>query len=328
MSDDSIIASYSNGFPIYIKKINSNGTEDTTFNGGINPNYNGGSGHACVGINKLDNDKIVITTNNTYFSRRYIENGTFDVDYLGSNPDMVKDFKCINNSVFISCKYGSIFASNFTIFKYNLVGNLDTSYSNNGITETNFNGNIKNISYNINVQSSGKIILVGKTSDFSSGSIGIARFNTDGTLDATFGTAGKTITATNTLLEVITLSALSPIDDKLYVISRNNTIRNSNSQDIVIAGYTTSSNLGTSNFSQSQNFQISPNPTNSTLTITTQDKINSINIIDLIGRKTNLTNFESNKINVSNLQNGIYFIEIVTENGLQTQNFIKNYKKN
>jgi Secretion system C-terminal sorting domain len=75
---------------------------------------------------------------------------------------------------------------------------------------------------------------------------------------------------------------------------------------------------------QSQTFSISPNPTNSTLNIQTQQKINTINIIDLIGRKTSITNFENNKIDVSNLQNGVYFLEIATENGLQTQKFIKN----
>jgi Secretion system C-terminal sorting domain len=82
--------------------------------------------------------------------------------------------------------------------------------------------------------------------------------------------------------------------------------------------------LATTSLNLKDKFSISPNPTNSTLTIQTQEKIKTINIIDLLGRKTNITNFENNKIDVSNLQNGVYFLEIETENGLQTQKFIKN----
>jgi hypothetical protein len=82
--------------------------------------------------------------------------------------------------------------------------------------------------------------------------------------------------------------------------------------------------LANDSFVASSKFSLSPNPAQNSLTITTQEKINTLNIIDLLGRKTNITNFENNKIDVSNLQNGVYFLEIATENGLQTQKFIKN----
>lgn len=84
------------------------------------------------------------------------------------------------------------------------------------------------------------------------------------------------------------------------------------------------STLATDNFNLTNKFSISPNPANNILNIQTQEKINTIIIIDLLGRKTNITNFENNKIDVSSLQNGVYSIEIITEKGLQTQKFIKN----
>lgn len=305
-----------------VGKMSANGVPDATYNGG-NPAYINAQNNLAIGINILDNGKIVFSTSN-YLQQRRNANGTFDIDYDGGNPDQVRDAKTINNSLFISCRNGATGATNYSIFKYNLAGNLDTSYSTDGITETNFNGNLINIPYGINVQTSGKIILVGKTGDTNGSSIGLARFNTNGTLDTTFGTNGKTITPINTLTNIGTVSAISPTDDKLYVISRNNTISNLNSQDIIIARYTTGSNLSSNEFLQNSKFKISPNPTNSVLTIQIQEKINSINIIDFLGRKTNITNFENNTIDVSNLQNGVYFLEIATENGSQVQKIIKN----
>jgi uncharacterized delta-60 repeat protein len=328
LSNGSIIGTYSNSFPIYTKKFSAEGIEDTTFNGGINPNYNGGSGHSCVGINELDSGKIVISTDNTYYSRRYNANGTFDLDYIGGNPSGVRDAKSINNSLFITCRDGATGESNYSVFKYNLSGNLDTSYSSNGITETNFNSEPVNISYNLNVQPNNKIIVVGKTgsslSNTSNSSIGIARFNTNGTLDTTFGTLGKTVTPSNSNPSFKTLSALSPFDNKLTVVSVTNLVLYTFSENFMVARYTTGENLANSNFEQSQTFSISPNPSNSILNIQNQETLKSINIIDLLGRKTNITNFENNKIDVTNLQNGIYFLEIATDNGLQIQKFIKN----
>jgi Secretion system C-terminal sorting domain len=43
-----------------------------------------------------------------------------------------------------------------------------------------------------------------------------------------------------------------------------------------------------------------------------------------LAKKTNITNFENNKINVFNLQNGVYFIAIRTEKGNFREKFIKN----
>ncbi|MBC7641439.1 MAG: T9SS type A sorting domain-containing protein [Flavobacterium sp.] len=82
--------------------------------------------------------------------------------------------------------------------------------------------------------------------------------------------------------------------------------------------------LETVAFERKSHFTIYPNPTNSILNITTLEKINTINIVDILGRKTNITNFENNKIDVSNLQNGVYFLEIGSKNGSQVQKFIKN----
>ena len=68
---------------------------------------------------------------------------------------------------------------------------------------------------------------------------------------------------------------------------------------------------------------IAPNPTSNYLYIETEKEIKSINVIDVAGRVTNSNNFANNKVDVSNLSNGIYFIEVQTSDGVFKSKFIK-----
>ena len=71
-------------------------------------------------------------------------------------------------------------------------------------------------------------------------------------------------------------------------------------------------------------FNIYPNPTNAVLNIQTKENILAVKVIDISGRTTNISNLNNKTIDVSSLSNGMYFIEIKTENGLFKQKFIKN----
>ena len=72
-----------------------------------------------------------------------------------------------------------------------------------------------------------------------------------------------------------------------------------------------------------QKINISPNPASTTLNIQSQDSIIDLKIIDITGRSTT-PSFENNKIDVSNLANGIYLLEATTTNGTFREKFIKN----
>lgn len=69
---------------------------------------------------------------------------------------------------------------------------------------------------------------------------------------------------------------------------------------------------------------IYPNPTSSILNIQTNETIQSIKITDISGRTTSITDFSKNSIDVSSLSNGIYFIELKTNDGVYKEKFIKN----
>ncbi len=82
--------------------------------------------------------------------------------------------------------------NNFAIARYNSDGSLDTSFGTGGKVSTDFH-NTDDAAYGVALQSDGKIIVVG-SSERSLGSdedLAIARYNSNGTLDTTFGTGGK-----------------------------------------------------------------------------------------------------------------------------------------
>jgi len=70
------------------------------------------------------------------------------------------------------------------------------------------------------------------------------------------------------------------------------------------------------------NFEISPNPTTSSLTIISQTKITNITIVNLIGQTIYTHNYNTEKIqvNVADLPVGVYFIRI---NNTEVRKFVK-----
>ena len=69
------------------------------------------------------------------------------------------------------------------------------------------------------------------------------------------------------------------------------------------------------------NINIYPNPTNGLININTNENINSISIYNIIGKQV-LNTIDKETINISSLEDGIYFIDITTEKGIYTQRII------
>ncbi|NQX98152.1 MAG: T9SS type A sorting domain-containing protein [Flavobacteriales bacterium] len=66
-----------------------------------------------------------------------------------------------------------------------------------------------------------------------------------------------------------------------------------------------------------------PNPVSSQLLIDSELEINEIHIIDVAGKMIVSTKQNTNIINVSDLSNGIYFIQLITEEITITKKFVK-----
>ncbi len=85
---------------------------------------------------------------------------------------------------------------NFIILRYNTDGSLDNTFSFDGTVTTDFNGKYDR-AVSIKVQADEKIVVAGYSGDgsnFDNSDFAAARYNTDGTLDNSFGTNGKVTT--------------------------------------------------------------------------------------------------------------------------------------
>ncbi|MBI4648712.1 MAG: VCBS repeat-containing protein, partial [Bacteroidia bacterium] len=86
-------------------------------------------------------------------------------------------------------------ASDWVIVRYNINGGVDSTFGINGIVITDFNGCWDGTFAGIFVLSDGKIIVGGIIENCGNTDFGLVRYNSDGTLDITFGTNGKVTTA-------------------------------------------------------------------------------------------------------------------------------------
>lgn len=82
----------------------------------------------------------------------------------------------------------------FIIVRYDTMGFKDTTFGNGGIAVADFDSSL-DIGYSIALQADGKIIMAGAVSaDSTLADFALMRFNTDGSIDSTFGTDGRTRT--------------------------------------------------------------------------------------------------------------------------------------
>jgi len=98
--------------------------------------------------------------------------------------------------------YAWYFSENeFVLARYNTDGSLDSTFSLDGKVVTDF-GHEGEEGYSVAIQSDGKIIVAGKTGFSASSDFALIRYNTDGSLDSSFGISGYVTTPIGTAQEV------------------------------------------------------------------------------------------------------------------------------
>jgi uncharacterized delta-60 repeat protein len=91
---------------------------------------------------------------------------------------------------------GTVVANSFqgALVRYNSNGTLDSSFGTGGVAIDNFTDSFASQNFGVAIQSDGKIVTGGAV--YPQG-LGVARFNSDGTPDTTFGTGGIATATTN-----------------------------------------------------------------------------------------------------------------------------------
>ncbi|MDD5569895.1 MAG: T9SS type A sorting domain-containing protein [Bacteroidales bacterium] len=175
------------------------GTLDYSFGtNGIVKTCIGGCSYASTMALQTD-CKIVVagSSNDSFAVVRYNIDGSLDTTFglngivetkIGNNRNDANSVAIQTDGKIVVS--GTIYGSNynFETVRYNTDGSLDTAFGSNGIVTTDVGSNYEWVSA-IVLQTDGKILVAG-TSGTSYNKFAIVRYNTDGSLDNTFGSNG------------------------------------------------------------------------------------------------------------------------------------------
>jgi uncharacterized delta-60 repeat protein len=176
---------------VLLLRYNTDGTLDNTFGSNGIVLYDGGSEEAfAVSIQPDGKILVVGEINENVLVLRYNSDGTLD-NTFGTNGAVSTDLGSNDYGYAVALQTdGKIVVSGQTIseatvLRYNTDGTLDNSFGTNGVVK--YAGDQWDAAYGVSIQPDDKIVITGTTSDSD---VLVLRFNSDGSLDNTFGTNG------------------------------------------------------------------------------------------------------------------------------------------
>jgi uncharacterized delta-60 repeat protein len=205
--DGKIIAA---GHDFSVVRINPDGSLDANFDAdGWQVADFGGNEQARAVVLQQDG-KILLAgytdsgTNFDFALVRYNPNGSLDTTFSGDGIE-ITDLSGTHESAFALALQpdGKILVAGFAfiesdnnlaVARYNPDGSLDPAFGGVGWVSADFYGNF-DMGYALGLQADGKIVAAGvSTPDVGDSDIAVARFNSDGSLDGSFGTEGRLLT--------------------------------------------------------------------------------------------------------------------------------------
>lgn len=167
-------------------------------------------------------------------------------------------------------------------------------------------------------QNDGKLLISGRNSDSSGDYFSIARLNTDGQLDTTFGNEGKISGNVDLTADTATSIAVQP-DGKIVIAG--NTADFTNPPRFFIARFLNETMaISDTNLSE---IKVYPNPVKGLLNLDLKGNA-VIEIYTMTGQKITTLNIQNKRqIDVSSLANGVYMLKINIDGKVKTQKFIK-----
>lgn len=134
----------------------------------------------------------------------------------------------------------------FALIRYNKDGTLDTTFDGDGIVTTHIGINY-NIAFSAVLQSDGKIVVAGFSNSGSSQAnynITLARYNTNGSLDNSFGTGGVVITDLGQVTETALAVVIQP-NGKIVVAGHRGSSNSINDNNFALVRYNSDGTLDT-----------------------------------------------------------------------------------
>jgi uncharacterized delta-60 repeat protein len=185
---------------------------------------------------------------------RFDSNGSLDPTFGGGTGKVVTDLvdkqDCAyavaiqtDGKIIIAGETGpyTISGTDFAILRYNSDGSLDSTFGNGGVVKTDFYNDYDRATA-LAIQPDGKIVTAGYASNYAiANDFALARYNSDGSLDETFGLQGRVTTSFLGGNEFGRAMVLQP-DGKIIVAGEAIGTSTTHS-DFAVARYTNSGNL-------------------------------------------------------------------------------------
>jgi uncharacterized delta-60 repeat protein len=182
---------------------------------------------------------------------RFNTDGTLDSSFGGgdgvattsvfSNDDYAKDVVVQPDGKIVAAGEG---AGEFILVRYDSDGSLDTSFGGgDGIATTDISGSTDGANA-LALQNDGKLIAAGRAAVGESGDVALARYNTDGSLDTTFGGGDGKVT-TDFTGDFESANSLALQSDGRFVIAGGSFSGNYFGEDTPLARYNTDGSLDT-----------------------------------------------------------------------------------
>src|SRR4051812_12065086 len=129
---------------------------------------------------------------------------------------------------------GGFYRYDFAVVRYNVDGTLDTSFSSDGKSTTPLANNLASSPSDVEVQADGKIVVAG----YADNDFELVRYNTDGSLDASFGgKANGKVTTSISNKSVDNAWAMELQEDGRIVVAGWTKSQNASSYDLALVRY-------------------------------------------------------------------------------------------
>jgi uncharacterized delta-60 repeat protein len=213
----------------------------------LRPGPRRGAGGRSPGRRKI----VAAGTDGSDFAlARYNRDGSLDTSFDGDgkvttsvgniNLDIVNAIAIQQDGKIVAA--GTMGFQDFAVARYNADGSLDTSFDGDGIVTTNFpSAQPFDQAFAVAIQADGKIVAAGETAGCCF-TFALARYNTDGTLDTSFGNSGRVTTDFN-LFSIDSVSALAVQADGKIVAGGYGSFGLGGNDDFALARYNTDGSL-------------------------------------------------------------------------------------
>lgn len=241
-----------------LARYNPDGTLDTTFgNGGlVTTDFDGFNDDAFSVLIQPDGKIIAVgsaknpSTFYDFAAVRYLANGAIDAsfgdhgrvrtDFGGLQRDQARSAALQSDGKIVAAGFATFFNDvEFAVVRYTSNGTLDTTFHGDGRVLIDF-GSFLQSAYSVLIQPDGKIVTVGyPNTELSDSDFLVARLNSNGSLDPTFGVAGKVRTSFGNLNDGANGAVLQP-DGNIVAVGFNAT-QTGTGVDFALARYLGSS---------------------------------------------------------------------------------------